>query len=137
MSFRPKERVVAAIRKFFKHSNRRTENDGEKSENVQIQNQPPKSPARKSRRFVMNLFANIYQCTEKPKKHVNFLHLIFICRGISPSTNNKSTSKKAKDITIRTKRLMKEFKEIQKSQHMQDNPAFTVGNLFNYNLQSI
>lgn len=46
------------------------------------------------------------------------------CSGISPSTNTKQF--KPKDTTIRAKRLMKEFKEIQKSQKPWSDSIFTV-----------
>jgi len=53
-------------------------------------------------------------------------------RGVSPSTKPIGFGKPI-DTTIRTRRLMKEFKEIQRIQNIRPNPVFTV-ELINDNL---
>lgn len=61
-------------------------------------------------------------------------YVIYFCRGISPSPNNAVT--KPTDTTIRARRLMKEYKEIQRLQSLRADPIFTVSFIFILNKPS-
>lgn len=54
-------------------------------------------------------------------------------RGVSPASNTSVTIPKQVDTTIRARRLMKEYREIQKIQSLRPDPIFTV-ELVNDNL---
>lgn len=66
---------------------------------------------------------------------VKKLLFIFFYSGISPSPN--STVSKPVDVTIRARRLMKEYNEIKRIQSLRNDPIFTVSFimvLFSFNL---
>lgn len=111
MSFRPKEKVVSVIRKIFKTGNKVDRGDGTNDNGG-----TSKSPMRRSRRYVRGGFLSL----GIP------LNSLPTFSAISPSPNNKYSVKKHSDVTIRTKRLMKEYREIQKSQHSRKDSTFTV-----------
>ncbi|KAL5279120.1 UBE2QL1 family protein [Megaselia abdita] len=110
MSSRSKEKITSAIRKFFKGSSEKTEKTGETNNNNgakanNIGGPSAASPARRLRRGV----------------------------SPAPTPSSKPSGKHVTESTIRARRLMKEYKEIQKIQFRSQKPIFTV-DLVNDNL---